>query len=396
MSRTTVNIQRINRLRDVGNEGLTLVILTNATYKSGKGTAGTVTKITSVEELYNTVEPHDNTDYLGMGQLVNAEYLLRNGVPILVYPTLTRKEFIKDDADYLIDEVYGEDYNFVQVLVPYNYVDIGSLAITVAKELSSKADVTAQIFLDIDPTVPVENVSTKAALISGNAVVAGAKVDVCLNTISPAFTINKEGNMAVPIFGTNGYYGVLGSTLVAARKAQLLMNGTPWLPVAGQENGAVRDGISLYKKYSKKQRNTIQEAKVNLLTNKVGFGPLFVSQNTMYTSDNLTDPLLRSHVVTEALWIKRELQKLGSRFEHSLSIVKTVNYIEAALRDFFNKIYAANGLEQPALIDVVLKDNSIKAYIEYIPVKAVEAIEINVSLIDDTVEVGIAQDGGNL
>lgn len=401
MSRTTVNIKRRNVISGIGNEGLTLVIFSLGEYTKGSGlSAGEVKKITSVNELYNTIKPRkprSDTDYVGMGQLVNAEYLLRSGVPILAYIPAELNTFSNIDYKYLAEEVYGEEYNFVQAIVPYEFVeDSNSFVIKVIDELVKIAsNLPIQMFADISPDKNLVEIETRVGVVTGKvSTVALAKVEVALNSINPLFTPYVEG---LPAFKKEGYFGILGSTLIAARKALLLMNRRPWLPVAGEENGAVKDGAAIFTKYSKHTKKEIQDLNINLLTNKVGFGPLFVSQNTMYQNENNKyDPLIRSHVVTEALWIKRELQKLASKFEHSLSITKTADYLEAALRDFFNEIYKGNGIEEPANIEVILDNNKLIAYIDYIPIKAVEAIEINVTLIDDTVDVAVGHDGGNL
>lgn len=419
MSRTTVNITRVNRIRNIGDEGLTLAILTDVKYRDGKGEAGSATKITSVSSLYDTFEPNeivvDNVDeptIKGMSQLVNAEYLLRSGVPIVVYIPNSPEEFTSTDADYL-QSIHDDEFNFVQAVAPYEFLGEGitfqedepygvldeGLNLQILKgTIATALNNPISFYTDIDTSEPLSDyaaIKTDFDLASED--IARAKLEVCVNSAAPTFNASaNEGMSELPDFGEDGYKGILGSSLLAARKARLIMLGTPWLPVAGQANGAVRDTGALLVRYTKAEKEAIQDLNMNLLTNKIGFGPLFVSQNTMYESENKYDPLIRSHVVTEALWMKRVLEQIGGKYEFSLSLTKTADYLETELRKFYLDLYNKGGIEEPANIQVSIDDNKLIAYIAYLPIKAIEAIEINVTLIDDTADVVIGSDGGNL
>ena len=400
MSRTTVNITRVNRIRNIGDEGLTLAILTDVKYRGGKGEAGSATKITSVSSLYETFEPNTNK---GMYQLVNAEYLLRSGVPILVYIPNSPEDFTSTDAAYL-QSIHDDEFNFVQAVAPYEFLgeelNLQILEGTIAKALNNPIS----FYTDIDTSGPVFGyddikgyAEIKEDFDEAIGDIARAKLEVCVNSAAPTFNASANPGMSeLPDFGKDGYKGILGSSLLAARKARLIMLGTPWLPVAGQANGAVRDTGALLVRYTKAEKEAIQDLNMNLLTNKIGFGPLFVSQNTMYESENKYDPLIRSHVVTEALWMKRVLEQIGEKYEFSLSLTKTADYLETELRKFYLDLYNKGGIEEPANIQVSIDDNKLIAYIAYLPIKAIEAIEINVTLIDDTADVVIGSDGGNL
>lgn len=368
-------------------------------YKEATNWADLADRIFPISDKVDVKEP----PIKGMSQLVNAEYLLRSGVPILVYIPNSPEDFTSTDAAYL-QSIHDDEFNFVQAVAPYEFLgeelNLKILEGTIAKALNNPIS----FYTDIDTSGPVFGydeikgyAEIKEDFDEAIGDIARAKLEVCVNSAAPTFNASANPGMSeLPAFGEDGYKGILSSSLLAARKARLIMLGTPWLPVAGQANGAVRDTGALLVRYTKAEKEAIQALNMNLLTNKIGFGPLFVSQNTMYESENKYDPLIRSHVVTEALWMKRVLEQIGEKYEFSLSLTKTADYLETELRKFYLDLYNKGGIEEPANIQVSIDDNKLIAYIAYLPIKAIEAIEINVTLIDDTADVVIGSDGGNL
>lgn len=193
----------------------------------------------------------------------------------------------------------------------------------------------------------------------------------------------------LPTFGTQGFVGVPASAIAAARKAKLLRDKRPFIPVAGKDNGAVTEITILYKKLSTFEKEELQANNINVLTTKLGLGPLFVSQNTMAPSDDPREPLRRSHAVTLALWFKREVVKAAYEFEHTPNNAKSWALLELKLRKLFDDIYESDGLEERAEILLGrattsaddIKAGKLNIIINFIPVNVLREININLNVI---------------
>lgn len=409
-----VNVEikrKIEQANPLAENGLTLVILTSVKLK---GALDKPRIFTSIADLYDIFENSDGAEYIGKGnyQLLNAEYLLSKGVPIIPFKVGTY-DTVKTEDIAAIKSLF-EDYEFKQVVAPYEYLKSeNSVNILKLAELSDELNI--QLFLDVDPLE--DNMASAIGVLNtvdleNNIAPVDRKhrIDINLNGGLPLFKPVKASEL--PEFGAGiektenveenlKYYGVLAGTVKAAMKAQLLMSATPWLPVAGQANGAVSDIGKLFRNFTKKEKKQIQEKHINILMYKPGFGNLFVSQNTaLINTNSKSDPLMRSHVVTEAIWLSYVVEKIAEKFEHGLNVSSTRRQLETELRGMLDKIHKGNGFEEKALLSVEvdkLEKTKINVNIAYIPVRAIEQINITLYLTDEGITAGLTdEEGGNL
>jgi hypothetical protein len=412
-----ISVSRLNRLHEVSKDGLILLILTQVEAKDGV-TVPTI--VNSVLELHDKFEVRTSVDpgepdepagpvLAGLYQMYTAEYLLSTGATLLVYPTEAAGAFtINTDGPNLLDI---EELDYKLILAPYTFIEGEGANIKELAKLVQSTDGTgsttgclnlsAQLFLDLkldgifgsnaQLTEP-----TKALL---DQVRTTAKIEVYANS-GPANFYSKVTDL--PTFGTYGFVGVPASAIAAARKAKLLRDKMPFIPVAGKDNGAVTEITTLYKKLSTFEKEELQANNINVLTTKLGLGPLFVSQNTMAPSDDPREPLRRSHAVTLALWFKREVVKAAYEFEHTPNNTKSWALLELKLRKLFDDIYEAGGLEERAKILLGrattsandIKEGKLNIIGNFIPVNVLREININLNIIGETNTIEAVIGGG--
>ncbi len=395
-----ISVNRLNRLHEASKDGLILLILTQV---EAKNDVAVPTIVNSVSELHDKFEVRTSGSpagpvLAGLYQMYTAEYLLSTGATLLVYPTEAAGVFdISTDGPNLLDI---EELDYKLILAPYTFIEGQGTNIKELAKLVQSTDSTgsttgclnlsAQLFLDLKLDDIFESnayaqltTATKALL---NQIRTTAKIEVYANS-GPANFYSKVTGL--PAFGTQGFVGVPASAIAAARKAKLLRDKMPFIPVAGKDNGAVTEIITLYKKLSTFEKEELQANNINVLTTKLGLGPLFVSQNTMAPSDDPYEPLRRSHAVTLALWFKREVVKAAYEFEHTPNNAKSWALLELKLRKLFDDIYESDGLEESAEIllgRATTSANDIKAgklniIINFIPVNVLREININLNII---------------
>ncbi len=80
---------------------------------------------------------------------------------------------------------------------------------------------------------------------------------------------------------------------------------------------------------------------------KTGIGNLFVSQNTLYpyAVGEESNPLIRSHVVTEALYIKRLLKRVAEGLMYAPNNIKTWNTFSLKAKALFSDMQDKEGIE---------------------------------------------------
>ncbi len=404
-----ISVSRLSRLHEASKDGLILLILTQVEAKDG---VVVPTIVNSVLELHDKFKVRTSVDpgepdepakpvLTGLYQMYTAEYLLSTGATLLVYPTEEAGAFtINTDGPNLLDI---EELDYKLILAPYTFIEgqeadseelaanIEELAKLVQSVDDDDLNLSAQLFLDLklddifESNAQLTN-PTKALL---NQVRTTAKIEVYANS-GPANFYSKVTGL--PTFGTQGFVGVPASAIAAARKAKLLRDKMPFIPVAGKDNGAAAEIITLYKKLSTFEKEELQANNINVLTTKLGLGPLFVSQNTMVPSDDPREPLRRSHAVTLALWFKREVVKAAYEFEYAPNNTKSWALLELKLRKLFDDIYESDGLEERAEIllgRATTSANDIKAgklniIINFIPVNVLREININLNIIGET------------
>lgn len=409
-----ISVSRLNRVHEASKDGLILLILTQV---KAKNSTVVPTIVNSVSELHDkfevrTVGGSGDPVLTGLYQMYTAEYLLSTGATLLVYPTEEAGVFdIDTDGPNLLDI---EELDYKLILAPYTFiegqdVDSEELATNV-KELvklvqstEGSLNLSAQLFLDLKLDDIFKSnahaqltAATKALL---TQVRTTAKIEVYANS-GPANFYSKVTDL--PAFGTQGFVGVPASAIAAARKAKLLRDKMPFIPVAGKDNGAVTEITTLYKKLSTFEKEELQANNINVLTTKLGLGPLFVSQNTMAPSDDPREPLRRSHAVTLALWFKREVVKAAYEFEHTPNNTKSWALLELKLRKLFDDIYEADGLEERAEILLGrattsandIKEGKLNIITNFIPVNVLREININLNIIGETNTIEAVIGGG--
>ncbi len=206
----------------------------------------------------------------------------------------------------------------------------------------------------------------------------------------------------LPAFSAQGFVGVPASAIAAARKAKLLRDKMPFIPAAGKDNGTATEITTLYKKLSTFEKEELQANNINVLTTKLGLGPLFVSQNTMVPGTDPREPLRRSHAVTLALWFKREVVKAAYEFEHTPNNTKSWALLELKLRKLFDNIYEAGGLEERAEILLGrattsandIKEGKLNIIVNFIPVNVLREININLNIISEINAIEAVVGGG--
>lgn len=393
-----VNITRINRALPINEAGLTLAFVPELVARDGFNFPLRLNSIADLKARLEVPEEDDGDGNMvpvpeAMYQWYSLEYLLASGANLIV----------TDESDKLKD--IFDEYEYKQIVAPYTLAKLGEgdgeLPTDVINLVKAVEDprITAQLYLDLDPTKDSDEYLNVINKLRGIKDDNGddaklAKVELCANFGMPVL----QSEQPLPVFGAEYFYGVGASMALAARKAKALLNGLPWFPIAGETNGAVPELTQLYNAYTNKEKEDIQTLNINLLMNKVGFGPLFVSQNTQFVNipNNPTEPLLRSHVVTQALWIKRELDRLAGPIEFMPNNTRYQLELETSIRKFLRDVFDKDGLEEPAYVKVTGSGNTMTGVIEYIPIKATESIVLNVAIIDNTGEIDIMLDGGNL
>lgn len=385
------NIQVARAVPQVNNESVTLVIFRNA-----RGFT-TPTRVNTLTELY--ADATAPTTIAQVRELYVAEYLLRAGVNLLCLSTATVDEITQAD----IDELDLAVVDFKLVVVPYYLIDLDTYNTDEPYLLEDFIkDNDVQLFLDLDPDMTGVNAAT---IINEFNTLVGATSKIELFYNFGLATFNSNYVVAAndfPLDFDTDFYGVPASALVVARKAQFLNDGTPWLPVAGQTYGAVTEVTKLYKTLKTTEKALFQAADVNVLHSKVGLGNLMVSQNTL-ANDTV---LVRSHVVTEALYIKRRLTAIAENLKFLPNNLKTWTSFELKAADLFEKLLAADGVEEynvsaglgKTMTQQDIIDGKFVASVSFLPIRVIEEITFNIT-IQETLsqfEVIIEENGGDL
>lgn len=392
-----ININRLSRLNSANTEGLPLLILTQVESKDAKKAPQLIHNVKELHEKFKArsqiIDDATVVSTKGLYQLQVAEYLLSTDTSVLVYPTQGADVFSMTSDSLYVKDIGVLDYK--QILAPYEFItktpntNITQLAKLVQSTGELALNLSAQLFLDLK--LEPDTFNSDGSLATVHGVEPSPKIEVFTNSATVQFYSEITQKF---VLNTEDYVGIPASAFVAARKAKLLKDKAPWYPVAGQTYGAVPEAIELYRTLSTFEKNELQSKNINVLTSKPDFGALFVSQNTLYTSESEYEPLNRSHVVTQALWIKRQVYNLLSAFEQLPSNTKTWTMIDLKLRTFFDEMFDSDGLEELAQIllgrdlttEKELRQGKLNISVNYVPIRALETINVNINIVEDGIE----------
>lgn len=369
-------------------------------------------EITSLQELYDNfgglTEPAEPASLTEEKELYVAEYLIRAGVNLLCYAQDTPGADIAAVDITNIGDIENLDYKMI--LVPYAFVDDDTTYFDELLDFVKDNDV--QLFLDLEPFI--EDVAADAAIGAMQSQLS-SKVEMCINSGIPSFASNYElipTDFKITDEGAydeaEDFVGVPASAALVARKAALLNSDKPWLPVAGEEYGIVGEFVKLFRKIKKVEKENFQATNVNVLLTKIGIGNIFVSQNTMYgvpeTDAEARNPLLRSHVVTEVLWIKRALSRISEATKFAPNIPKTWNMFDLSVSSMLDRLLEMDGIEAYSvdigrgitMTEEDIANGLIKATIKILPVRVVEGITIDLVIQEQSDSFDILISGGAL
>lgn len=398
------------------DDGLTLVIFKNAVLNEGRGA---IVRVDSWQELYDAFsDTHDKdsaTEIKAFRELYSAEYLVTRGVSLLCYTTAAADTFSATDVANIQDQ---QELNYKFVVMPYDFISFSVDTTTYNSDLmdmvSTAANkVDAQLYLDLAPDTDPGNI---ASIIEDMSASLSSKVELFINSgflgLSSKFALPTaldstsettllEGEAFDP---ATDFIGIPSSLAVVARKAQILKEGRPWIPVAGEVNGIIPEFSHLQRRLFTDEKEAFQEANINVLINRRGVGNLMVSQNTMADTTVATNPLIRSHVVTEALWFKRWIDRFANSVMSLPNNQKTWDLSKLKLGKVFESAKDGDGIEWYHIavgegITMTPEDISkgiMRVNIRYVPIRLVEDIEFNV-IIQETENISeVSLVGGDL
>lgn len=395
----TIKTNLIKQVNATSDDGLVLLIFKNARDKDTQG----LRRINQLQELYDNYELDDtNVDSKKKSarELFVAEYLLNRGTNLVILTTAAVGTIAPGDLTILEEE---QDINYNIILVPYSLQTTGTVDTNLITFLKDNENV--ELYLDLDPELDATALGTLKGVIA-----VAARTDEVAHRVSLfasyglvgsdsvsnyafTFTEGTEKTYSNKEFFTeaNSYYGIPSSAVVASRKAVLLINQTPWVPVAGENNGVVPEFTKLYKKYSLADKKTIQGHDINLIHFKMGLGHLLVSQNTLARTNGDKDinPLIRSHVVTQALWIKRRIKSITEKILFEPHDSRTYNSWETSVNSFFNLIMGQRGITKFQAVTGTrvmtqndINNNLFKGVVAYHPMNVVESAIITLNILE--------------
>lgn len=390
-------IRRVNTIYD---SNLILLVLLNARDKTAQNTPKRINNKDELYENYDLGSGNDASKKKAIRELFIAEYLLDRNTNLIITTTATQGTLIAADLDSVLEV---DDYSYSVVLAPYLLEDTDTVKAGHIIDKLKKLDV--EIFLDMDPTK--NTYETIATAIKTKATAEYShKVSLFLGSgipidFSTGYTIeNYDGTKYLPTDVDAPYYGILGSAIAAVKKVHFLANNTPWLPVAGEQTGVIRELGSIYKRYKASERTTIQSKDLNLLSFKAGVGHLFVSQNTLArVGVDKINPLIRSHVVTSALWIKKRIKSITERIIFMPHNDKTYNSWEASIRSFLTEIQGQSGITKyfvltgsSVMTQQNINEGTFKGVVTYHPINVIESAKITLNILE-TADTDVVVEG---
>lgn len=386
-----VRIQR--NIPNLNAEGTALVILKDATITGDKNPI----RLTSVRELETElsvttiVDPDTEvTTITGEQELLEIEYLLRAGVDVLAFKydvdvdeetPENKLNYIEEKAEFLSDNLL-HNFRFIH-LADHAYANQAETPIEEELALAVVEKTNAELFLQVGaPETNITEDFDKARVSFfynfGKVNLGGDKAD----TIIPA------------------------ALAVLVRKAIMIRQGTPWVPIAGETAGVINEFVDLTNQIGNVMKNSLQTKGINPTVLKPGIGALITSQNTgLFASSNEADkngPLARGHIVTLHLAIENQLKGLAEKYLYQLnnSLIWTNVELEATtiLAPYKNagaitSFRVAAGLNKTMTMEDV-RAGKLIIDVAYTPVNAIEEIDIRITIIESEGDFTIEIDGG--
>lgn len=389
-----INVQVARSIARTNEDGLTMVVFKHA--RRAAGVTDEIVTIQTLEDLTTKLDTSGASDTdLAEYELYVAEYLVRAGVNLLAYTTETENVIDADDIDNISDL---ETLNYKMLTVPYDFVTATN---TEADLLEFASDNDVQLFMDLDPDVVTTDVTNVIDAL-GNTV--SPKLELYVNSGLPSYTSAYSTAVSDEFDSANGFYGIPASAAALAKKARVLESGTPWIPIAGETYGLVDEFIELYRNLSTSEKTSFQSNNLNVLVTKIGVGNLFVSQNTMIDTEVSTNPLRRSHVVTESLYIKRVLRRAAERLLFAPNNIKTWNQFSLKAKSLFRRMVDQNGLEDFSIqvgrgitmTEQDIAEGKFKAVVTFLPIRVIEEITFNIVIQETEDAYVIDFEGGDL
>ena len=388
-----INVSIGRNITPVNDTGLTLAILRYAIPKETEN-VGEILRINNVEELhenYKAATKDKDKDKDAAEELFTLEYLLNAGVNLLVYPILADGENEIKEADILnIEDIEMLNYDFL--IVPHRRIDQFKEA-----ELKLIAGLVEK--LDIETYITVDNVEALPSIKTPEGEVLLIKTPK-MSALANAMEIQMKSNV-LKAFEVEPIITAAQAYLV--RKVKMLQRGTPWIPIAGEENGVMNEGIRLTRQIGTLEKNKLQAAGINPLVMKRGVGNILTSQTTMAKDlEDTQNDLRRGNIVTLTLFIKKFLKRYAEKTLFKPNTLKTWNQVDMDLKAQFATLE-----DQGALTDSTvavglhktmtqedINNRVLKIYTDFKPTQAIETIEANVVIKETTGEYSITMDGG--
>lgn len=339
----------------------------------------TITSIDQLKEKFTISNPITG----GQPELAVVEYILTNRVPVILVTEVEN-----------LAEVTGE---FVSIIDPFNHgVDIsdvgklGKSAEEIKDFLTQYPTLPVQVFLelhldkvDYGEDEGIEDVFTDKVLIGTEQFEIA--VGKFVSTFRSQGYVKSDETFYIP-----------ASVPLAIMKSKRLLNNTPWIPVAGEETGKVRDAVKLKTSITLKERNVLQAYGANVLDVKRGVGHLYNSQNTLYEhrETDKYNPVIRSHAVSLTMWLKSTLGKDLGKYQFRPNNSKTWAHLRLELDAKLSGLMEVDAIERYQIFtgkSVMTKQDVdkglLKAYISYKPIGVVRDIEVTLIISDEHITI---------
>lgn len=382
-----INIQTQRSVPQVDDRDLTLVILKNAVPTSG--TRGEVIKIDGYDMTTLLASFDDPTTLVQAQELYALEYLISSGVSVLAYPVNVVDTFDSTDVAN-VNDIDLLRYKFV--VAPFSFIESGALESDLTGMVSTLG-IDAQLFLDL----ALDTASGSIPDLGEDS----PKIELFINTGYLDFSSQFVTTIDFSAGNESSFEGVPASLAALVRKAKLLRDETPWIPVAGEKNGLVSEFVQLGRELTTAEKTAFQAANINVLVSKVGVGNIFVSQNTMYGSEG---SLLRSHAVTVALQIKRDLKDIAEGYYFYPNNQKTWDSVSLRLRAFLQEYKDSDGItrysiavgENVTMTAQDVLDGKMIVALSFLPISVIKDIVFNIVISETSDSYDVQISGGVL
>lgn len=357
---------RIERLIPNTNAEATVLIQTNKV-KGIETDDNGVVKINSVQELFDKTTLTAATEE-GEFELLQMVYLLQAGMKLLIVDEITPA---------LTDKLL------------YNYRFITKLTDTedLTGILGTLLDLTdAELILE--GNTATNSVDHAKVTYVDNAGIVGMRTRFLEEDLGE---IMEEK-------------GILAALAFMVRKAKLITAGTPWLPVAGHENGRINEFTRLLKQVGNIEKENLLTNGVNPTILKPGVGAVIVGNNTsLFTKPGEeTNPLVKSNITTLAIEVKRALYNIAEEMMFKLNNSKTWTLTRLAVEDYMRPILNQGGIEayniQVGLGETMtpedVRNGILRLHVNYTPTFAIEEISVTVTITENEEGFLIEVDGG--